>query len=100
MGGDFNIRVKSITAVDKATSFPSPVIPVTSTDKIRDIIKSSLSAGSAVYNYGYQELCISIYSSTLNTLLASAGGAMSDTLKGFVCEGLDRAGIQSSKVDI
>jgi len=98
--GPFDVRVKSITAVDDAKSFPSPVISLSSSNEIKELVESTIESGGSVYDYGYKELCIAMYRSTLNTVLAASGDDISDTLKGMACEGLDRAGTQSSKRDI
>ena len=67
-----------------------------------------------MYDYDYKELCIAVYRSTLNTLLEANGGSsssssgeededevVSDTIRGMICQGLQRADAQgNNKVDV
>lgn len=97
--GPFRVDVHSITAVRNATSFPSPKVNLTSSDQVRDLIQATIDSGAGVYNYGYMEICNAVYRSTLNTLLASVGGGVTDEMKAQICEGLQRAADQETKVD-
>jgi hypothetical protein len=94
--GQFEVKVRSITAVKAATTFASPTISLSSSTDIRNLLESTIRSGSYLYNYGYAELCIAIYSSTLNSLLAASITDGNDELsqetvsllKGMACEGI------------
>ena len=103
--------VKQITAVNDEQIFPSPSITLSSTDEIKKLIDETTQLGGALYNYGYYELCIAIYRSVLNTLLAannsdgdvseSAPSIVSERMKNMICQGLQRAESQiGSKTDM
>ncbi|KAL9187562.1 hypothetical protein ACHAXT_001665 [Thalassiosira profunda] len=99
--GPFDVRVKSITAVDGPRNFPSPVLSIASAEELKATIEASIQTGTKVYNYNYRELCIAIYRTTLNTILAAEYGvASSSKIKAMACQGLQRAETQSaSKAD-
>jgi len=84
--GSFRIDAKSITAVADPQSFLSPSIIFTSEDDVEALIEATIASGSKVYDYGYREICIAIYWSTLNTILEATG--ISDALKGVACSGV------------
>lgn len=103
--GTFETRIRSITAVENAVTFPSPNISFSSISDIRNLLESTIRSGSSLFNINYGELCIAIYRSTLNGILASSSTTSGDlseevlsTVKGMACEGLLRAETQS-KVD-
>jgi predicted lactoylglutathione lyase len=107
-GGPFEVLVKQITAVTDEQSFPSPSITLSSTDEIKKLIDETTQSGGALYNYGYYELCIAIYRSVLNTLLAAnnsdhvsetAPSIVSERIKNIICQGLQRSQI-GSKTDM
>ena len=89
--GIFEVRLKSITAVAESISFPSPVIDISSDEDLRNLITDTMSAGGALYDYGYGELCIATYRSTVNSILAASGTAVTETMKSMACQGLERA---------
>lgn len=91
--GGFDVNIKSITAVTNVTSFRSPSISIKSTNEILQLIQSTIKSGGKLYDYGYQELCIAIYRSTLNTLLASSDDSdvITDTINYLICFGLQEA---------
>ena len=100
--GPFDVRVKSVCAVDNVPSFPSPSISFSSASEIKSLVDSTIDAGGGLYDKGYRELCIAIYKSVLNSILAAKvdGGAISQTTKSMICQGLKRASSQmDSKVD-
>jgi hypothetical protein len=112
--GPFEIKVKKITAVvdddEQTTVFPSPSITLSSTNEIKTLIDKTIESGGGLYDKGYQELCIAIYRSVLNTLLAANsdnddGGATSsivtERMNNIICQGLLRAETQiGSKADM
>merc|ERR1712115_88050 len=99
--GPFDVRVKSITAVKNAQSFPSPVIMLENKYDVKELIESAIQSGGSLYDKGYTELCVAIYRSTLNSLIASKGDIESfDTLRGMACEGLNKAATKSDKREI
>ena len=89
--GSFQVRIKSITAVDTPQSFPSPAIFLPSSIAIKELLDSTIESGGKLYDYSYGELCVAVYRSTLNTLLAASGDEITDVVRGMVCEGLLRA---------
>ena len=93
--GLFDIRVKSITAVDTPIYYPSPTIDIDSTDEMKALIDSAISSGGGLYDYGYMELCIAMYKSMLNTFLAARSDVISRSIRGMTCQGLQRAELQS-----
>ena len=97
--GSFEVKVKKVTAVDDHQSFPSPAVALSSTEEIKTLIDQTIQSGGGLYDDGYQELCIAIYRSILNTILsANDSGAtssiVSDRLKNIICSGLQRAETQ------
>ena len=96
--GLFDIRVKSITAVDSSVSYPSPAVDIGAAAYVKTLIESTIQSGGVLYDYGYRGLCIAVYKSTLNTLLAA--DILSKSNKSMICQGLQRAETQiTSKVD-
>jgi len=98
--GPFDVRVKAITAVDTPKTYPSPVISIASKNEIKGLIDSTIDSGGSLYDYGYGELCIAVYRSTLNTLLAAGSAAdvdsvVTNVIKGMICQGLQRAETQN-----
>jgi len=86
--GPFSVNFYSITAVQNATSFTSPSVTLASSTEVQTLIQATTSSGGAVYNSGYTETCNAMYRSTLNTLLASTGGGVTEDMKAVICEGL------------
>ena len=99
--GPFDIRVKSIAAVFTPIDYTSPIVDITSVNEVRDLIYSTIQSGGRLYDYGYIELCIAIYKSTLNTLLhANKSDDVSQTMiEDYICQGLQRAETRTSKTD-
>ncbi|EJK69188.1 hypothetical protein THAOC_09585, partial [Thalassiosira oceanica] len=96
--GNFDVKIKAIRAVGEQQVVPSPVLTISSNDEIRELIVSTISRGGSLYDYGYYELCISVYASTLNSMLAADSG-VTGVLKGMICQGLSRASAQDNKGD-
>ena len=97
--GPFEVKVKKVTAVDDHQSFPSPAVALSSTNEIKTLIDQTIQSGGGLYDKGYQELCIALYRSILNTILsANDSGAtssiVSDRMKNIICSGLQRAETQ------
>jgi len=97
--GPFEVKVKKVTAVDDHQSFPSPAIALSSTEEIKTLIDQTIQSGGGLYDDGYQELCIALYTSVLNTILsANDSGAtssiVSERMKNIICSGLQRAETQ------
>ncbi len=100
--GFFNVKVHKITAVDDYQAFASPVISLSSTDEIKTLINKTIQSGGGLYDKGYQELCIALYSTVLNTILASndsstdatSSDIVSQRMKSIICQGLLRAETQ------
>eukprot|EP00580_Thalassiosira_gravida_P021082 CAMPEP_0201680854 /NCGR_PEP_ID=MMETSP0494-20130426/50810_1 /ASSEMBLY_ACC=CAM_ASM_000839 /TAXON_ID=420259 /ORGANISM="Thalassiosira gravida, Strain GMp14c1" /LENGTH=632 /DNA_ID=CAMNT_0048164581 /DNA_START=58 /DNA_END=1957 /DNA_ORIENTATION=- len=105
--GSFDVKVKEIVAVESSRVFDMPVIDdVGGKEEVRELIQSTIRSGGGLYDYGYMELCIAIYRSTLNTLLGSSANSndgvdgvdgvdeddvVSTTIKNMICQGLQRA---------
>ena len=99
--GTFEVRLKSITAVAEPISFPSPVIDISSDQDLRNLITDTIFSGGALYDYGYGELCIATYRSTVNSILAASGTTVTETMKSMACQGLERAdGIVEDKIEV
>jgi len=95
--GSFRIDLKSITAVTDPKSFRSPLIIVRSGDDIEALIEATIISGSKVNDYGYREICIAIYWSTLNTILEASG--LSDAVKEVACAGVKKVESYGDKVE-
>lgn len=105
--GPFEVKVTKITAVNDYQTFASPVISLSSTDEIKTLIDRTIQAGGGLYDKGYQELCIALYRSVLNTILASddstvtTSSIVSKRMESISCQGLQRAETQiGSKVNM
>lgn len=105
--GPFEVKVNKITAVNDHQAFASPVISLSSTDEIKTLIDKTIQSGGGLYDKGYQELCIALYSTVLNTILASndstdaTSSIVSKRMKNIICQGLQRAETQiGSKVNM
>jgi len=86
--GDFDVRIKSITAVEDPVSFLSPAVYFSSMEEVRNLIGDTITSGTAVYNYGYVEIAMAKYWSMLSTLLQTPSSAfISDEVKGVICAG-------------
>mmetsp|Transcript_28915 Transcript_28915/g.43667 ORF Transcript_28915/g.43667 Transcript_28915/m.43667 type:complete len:401 (-) Transcript_28915:106-1308(-) len=94
--GDFRVRIKSITAVDKDISFESPSVSFESVDDVNSLIDDTIYSSSYLYDYGYTELCISKYWSMISTLMEATSN-VSDDLKGVMCAGLLHSTTQDTK---
>jgi len=95
--GEFEVRVKSITAVDTPMRVPMPTILIASENDVKDLIEVTIQSGGKLYDYGYTELCNSVYRSMLNTFLAAQYNddfVKSKTINGMICQGLQRAETQ------
>ena len=103
--GSFDVRLRSIEAVRQPRSFPSPVYEnLQSANDVVSLLRSTISSGGGVYDYGYQEICIAMYWSVLNTILSSQASAVSDPVRAVICAGLqeveDQMEVGDSKVNI
>merc|ERR1719336_221056 len=67
-----------------------PVAPFENDHAVRNFLKETISMGAYTYNKGYHEICIALYWSALNTLVAANEG-VSVNLKGEACDGLVEA---------
>lgn len=85
--GSFDVRLRSIEAVQEPRAFPLPEYNVLeSTSDVVSLLLSTISSGGGLYDKGYVELCIAMYWSVLNTLLSSE--VISDPVKAVICAGL------------
>merc|ERR1712125_46784 len=53
-------------------SHPSPIVHFNTNSDIVNLLQETIKSGSSLYNKNYKELCISIYWSTINTIVAAA----------------------------
>ena len=87
--GDFDVSIHSIEAVREPRAFPSPVINAGTSQDIATLLQNTIASGGGLYDKSYVELCINIYWSVLNTLVASPG--VPEPVKAVLCAGLERA---------
>jgi len=87
--GDFGVAIHSIEAVREPRAFPSLAIDVGAPQDIATLLRSTIVSGGGLYDKSYVELCIAIYWSVLNTLVASP--EVPESAKVVLCAGLQRA---------
>jgi len=103
--GLFDVRLRSIEAVAEPRAFVPPAYnELKNSNDAMALIRSTISSGGSLYDKSYVELCVALYWSTLNTILASPGvEVVPDPVRVVICAGLqhveeqNRAG--SSKQD-
>uniref|UniRef100_A0A7S4JSA9 NADH:ubiquinone oxidoreductase intermediate-associated protein 30 domain-containing protein n=1 Tax=Odontella aurita TaxID=265563 RepID=A0A7S4JSA9_9STRA len=95
--GPFEVRIRSIAAVEDApppSSLASPAVPLTSAEDVSGLFLSAVRSGGYLYDQGYRELCASIYWSALSSVVASRDGDGVDfdssAARRVACAGLDR----------
>lgn len=99
--GPFQVRLRSITAVQQSQVPATPTVQIDSADAVKSLVMATIQSGASLYDKGYRELCIAIYASTLRTVVASRGA--SEAVKGVACAGLraelvaGAAGLSTSK---
>jgi len=96
--GPFEVRIKSVTALAEAASFPSPAVSFDSTDDVVSILEATIYSGGSLYDKSYRELCFALYWSTLSTLVASPAG-VPEAVKAVACAGLREAMRQDGKAE-
>lgn len=96
--GDFDVAIHSIEAVREPRAFPSLAIDASNPQDIATLLRETIVSGGGLYDKSYVELCIAIYWSVLNTLVASPGVPAS--AKSVSCAGLRRAeALQNNRDD-
>merc|ERR1712161_102932 len=105
--GPFDIRVLSINAVEEPVAFPSPPVGFTSDEEVIALLQSTIETGGSLYDKGYQELCIAMYWSVLNSIIAATPVPSTTTnnglvvvpnsLKAVICAGLETLMTETSK---
>jgi len=85
--GPFDVTIRSVTAVMDPVVPAMPQMALAKPDGVLQLLSSAISSGSSVFNKGYPELCVAIYWSALNTLVAASDG-VGKVVKGAVCGGL------------
>merc|ERR1712161_135580 len=105
--GPFDIRVLSINAVEEPVAFPSPPVGFTSDEEVIALLQSTIEKGGSLYDRGYQELCIAMYWSVLNSIIAATPVPSTTTnnglvvvpnsLKAVICAGLETLMTETSK---
>jgi len=98
--GSFDVQVQSITAVEKENHFRSPQNTFASNNAVKDLLVSTINSAGYLFNKGYIDLCLAVYSATLNAIVEASDDAISETLKSVVCDGLRLAALQTTNVEI
>eukprot|EP00440_Ansanella_granifera_P025574 gb/GFBE01027771.1/.p1 GENE.gb/GFBE01027771.1/~~gb/GFBE01027771.1/.p1 ORF type:complete len:690 (+),score=127.26 gb/GFBE01027771.1/:1-2070(+) len=93
--GPFEIQLHSVSAVRNVLDAPlptAPSVPMTPS-AVSTLVANTIAKGGALYDKGYQELCIAIYAAAARQILAATGlGA----IRGIACAGLTRAATGSN----
>mmetsp|Transcript_6772 Transcript_6772/g.19601 ORF Transcript_6772/g.19601 Transcript_6772/m.19601 type:complete len:517 (+) Transcript_6772:109-1659(+) len=101
--GDFDVQIASIRAVPEPRSFPPPELSLSlmveddsssSFQAVVDLLRTTIASGGSLYDKSYIELCVVMYWSVLNSLLASTsspGFALPDPVRVVICAGLEAA---------
>jgi len=89
--GPFALHMKSIKAVKSILHAPLPTTPSVALDSsaISSLIEASIDSGATVWDKGYPELCIEIYSVALRQIMAAQGP--SNAIRDLACAGLQMA---------
>ena len=87
--GDFEVTIHSIEAVREPRVFPTPIIDAGTSQDIATLLQNTIASGGGLYDKSYVELCIAIYWSVLNSLVASP--EVPESVKVVLCAGLERA---------
>ena len=87
--GDFEVTIHSIEAVREPRAFPTPIIDAGTSQDIATLLQNTIASGGGLYDKSYVELCIAIYWSVLNSLVASP--KVPESVKVVLCAGLERA---------
>lgn len=98
--GPFTVKLREVSAVRRDLDVPfvpAPVVQLQSAG-MADLIRAAIRSGATLYDKGYRELCIAVYTSVVRTILVASG--MSDHA-GVACAGLVRAaqGESTSKAE-
>jgi len=96
--GNFDVGLKAIEVVKEPRSFPSPPVDFESAEDVIQLLQSTIVSGGGLYDKSYIELCISMYWSVLNTVLAASSSSsssssssktiVSESVKAVICAGL------------
>merc|ERR1719336_9942 len=95
--GHFDLKVYSLKAVRSARIPSMPAAAVMSAQSAISFMHHTVQKGAYTYNKGYKELCIALYWSALNTVIAASDGVITEEHKGMACDGLTRALGKSDK---
>ena len=92
--GRFDVRIVSITAVTDDVSFAAPEVKFNTKQNVVDAIQNAIRVGGSLYDKSYKELCIAMYWSLLNTIVASSDYSanetiVNDSIKAVICAGLN-----------
>ena len=87
--GDFEVTIHSIEAVREPRAFSTPILDAGTSQDIATLLQNTIASGGGLYDKSYVELCIAIYWSVLNTLVASP--EVPESVKVVLCAGLERA---------
>lgn len=89
--GGFEVRLHSISTVEKAFDAPLPTAPSIPLDSggISSMIQATIDSGGALYDKGYKELCLAMYETAARQIVAAAGP--SGAIRALACAGLQQA---------
>ena len=96
--GPFDVRLKSVTAVKEAEVFAPLPIEFESSEVVERLLQATIYSGGSLYDKSYSELCIALYWSVLNTIIAAPAG-VSESLREVACSGLAELSLDSSKAE-
>ena len=92
------MRLKSVTAVKEAEVFAPLPIEFESSEEVERLLQATIYSGGSLYDKSYSELCIALYWSVLNTIIAAPAG-VSESLREVACSGLAELSLDSSKAE-
>jgi len=93
--GTFDVRVLSITAVEEPVAFPSPLVIFNTYQDVIALIQATILSGGNLYDKSYIELCIAMYWSVLNSIIAATPTSSTtnvvvpNSVKAVICAGLN-----------
>jgi len=92
----FDVKLKSISAVEKEEFHSVPSVSFGSLDAMNQFLKESAMSANYLKKQYYEELCIAVGWSSLSTVLTAKNG-VSDDLKSEACYGLQKAKKETKK---
>lgn len=89
--GGFEVRLHSISTVEKALDAPLPTAPSIPLNSggISSMIQATIDSGASLYDKGYRGLCLAVYETAARQIVAAAGP--SGAIRALACAGLQKA---------